>query len=83
MIKIGGLGVNGFHDKSADELLSFLASNPDFDNSQFVYNNNNEDMLNNFQNFGGPNLSSVMFDGYTTATDDSNLHQTSNNNNNY
>lgn len=70
----GGLG---FQDKSADELLSFLAaSNPEFDGSQFMYNN--QDLLNNnngFQNFGeGPDLSSVMFDGYT-AMDDQHLHQ--------
>lgn len=66
----------GFQDKSADELLSFLAaSNPDFDGSQFMYNN--QDMLNNnnFQSFGGgPDLSSVMFDGYTTM-DDQTMHQ--------
>ncbi|KAK4510747.1 uncharacterized protein ATC70_005180 [Mucor velutinosus] len=64
-----------FQDKSADELLSFLAtSNPEFDGSQFMYNN--QDLLNNnFQNFGGgSDLSSVMFDGYTTM-DDQNLHQ--------
>lgn len=75
---LGGMG--GFQDKSADELLSFLAaSNPEFDGSQFMYNN--QDMLdNNFQNFGGgPDLSSVMFDGYTTM-DDQNLHQNSSDN---
>ncbi|EPB88825.1 hypothetical protein HMPREF1544_04334 [Mucor circinelloides 1006PhL] len=78
MLQQGGMG--GFQDKSADELLSFLAaSNPEFDGSQFMYNN--QDMLdNNFQNFGGgPDLSSVMFDGYT-AMDDQNLHQNSSDN---
>ncbi|KAL9543655.1 hypothetical protein MBANPS3_008014 [Mucor bainieri] len=73
MLQQGGMG---FQDRSADELLSFLAaSNPEFDGSQFMYNN--QDMLNHssFQNFGGgPDLSSVMFDGYT-AMDDQNLHQ--------
>ncbi|KAI8637024.1 hypothetical protein BD408DRAFT_447983 [Parasitella parasitica] len=69
----GGVDLNG---KSADELLSLLASNPDFGSSHdYLYNQDH------FQNFGGgPDPNNVLFDGYNT-TNESNLHQPSNNNN--
>jgi hypothetical protein len=53
-------GNNLTHDKSADELLSFLTSNQDLYNNNFMYS----DPLN------GPDLSSIMFDNNIVMEED-------------